>query len=474
MKSVFALVGRPNVGKSTLFNRLTKSRDALVADYPGLTRDRKYGIGVVGERDYLVIDTGGLSGNDVGIDEYMAAQTWMAVNEADVILFLVDGREGLTAADDMVATRLRREGKQVYLLVNKVDTVDPEQACAEFYKLGFSDVFPIAAAQNRGVTKMITHLLDNYPDDGEEEEEIGDSYFDTIRIAFIGRPNVGKSTLLNRMMGEERVVAFNEPGTTRDSIFVPFERDGQKYTLIDTAGVRRRSKVNEAIEKFSIIKTLNAIEKSHVVIMLLDAHETITEQDAHLLGLIIDAGRSLVLAINKWDGLDGYAREQIKTKLEVKLPFLDFADRHFISALHGTGVGHLFESVHEAYDSSMLKVSTARMTKMLETAVQTHQLPIASGRRIKLRYAHQGGSNPFTIIIHGNQTKRVANSYKRYLMNYFRQTLKLKGTQVRIEFKTGDNPFEVPKKRARLSKSQEYRQKRDAPYKSSLKNRKKK
>ncbi|HFC93210.1 MAG TPA: ribosome biogenesis GTPase Der [Leucothrix mucor] len=473
MKPVFALVGRPNVGKSTLFNRLTKSRDALVADYPGLTRDRKYGSGVVGERDYLLIDTGGLTGEDVGIDEYMAAQTWMAVDEADVIMFLVDGREGLTAADDMVARRLRREGKHVYLLVNKIDTVDPDQACAEFYQLGFADVFPIAAAQNRGITKMMTALLDNYPDDGETEEEI-DTYLDTIRIAFIGRPNVGKSTLINRMMGEERVVAFNEPGTTRDSIFVPFERDGEKYTLIDTAGVRRRSKVNEAIEKFSIIKTLDAIEKSHVVIMLLDAHETITEQDAHLLGLVLDAGRSLVLAINKWDGLDEYAREQIRTKLEVKLPFLEFADRHFISALHGTGVGHLFQSVHEAYDSSMLKISTARMTKMLETAVQAHQLPISSGRRIKLRYAHQGGSNPFTIIIHGNQTKRIANSYKRYLMNYFRQTLKLKGTQVRIEFKTGDNPFDTPKKRARISKSQEYRQKRNSPHKTSLKNSKKK
>ena len=474
MKSVFALVGRPNVGKSTLFNRLTKSRDALVADYPGLTRDRKYGTGVVGERDYLVIDTGGLSGDEAGIDEYMAAQTWMAVDEADVILFLVDGREGLTAADNMVADRLRREGKQVYLLVNKIDTVDLEQACAEFYELGFADIFPIAAAQNRGVTKMMNHLLDHYPDNSEEDEQMGDSYLDTIRIAFVGRPNVGKSTLLNRMMGEERVVAFNEPGTTRDSIFVPFEREGKKYTLIDTAGVRRRSKVNEAIEKFSIIKTLNAIEKAHVVIMLLDAHETITEQDAHLLGLVLDAGRSLVLAINKWDGLDSYAREQIKTKLEVKLPFLDFADRHFISALHGTGVGHLFESVHKAYDSSMLKVSTARMTKMLETAVQAHQLPIKSGRRIKLRYAHQGGSNPFTIIIHGNQTKNIPNSYKRYLMNYFRETLKLKGTQVRIEFKTGDNPFKAPKKRARLSKSQAYRQKRDTPYKSSLKSSKKK
>ncbi|MCK5903172.1 MAG: ribosome biogenesis GTPase Der [Cocleimonas sp.] len=475
MKSVFALVGRPNVGKSTLFNRLTKSRDALVADYPGLTRDRKYGTGVVGQRDYLVIDTGGLSGDDVGIDEYMAAQTWMAVDEADVILFIVDGRQGLTAADNMVAERLRREGKQVYLLVNKIDSVDPEQACAEFYQLGFSSVFPIAATQGRGVARMMNTLLDEYPNALEDDEEDFEAnYGDSLRIAFVGRPNVGKSTLINRLMGEERVIAFDKPGTTRDSIFVPFERDGQKYTLIDTAGVRRRSKVNETIEKFSIIKTLNAIEKAHVVIMLLDAHESITEQDAHLLGLILDAGRSLVLAINKWDGLDGYARDQIKTKLDVKLPFLDFADRHFISALHGTGVGHLFKSVHEAYESAMIKVSTSRMTNILETAVQSHQLPMTSGRRIKLRYAHQGGSNPFTIIIHGNQTKRIANSYKRYLMNYYRDVLKLKGTQVRIEFKTGDNPFESsnPKKRARISKSQEYRQKRNTPHKTSLKSRK--
>ena len=479
MKPVFALVGRPNVGKSTLFNRLTKSRDALVADFPGLTRDRKYGQGVLGAdsqegnegRSYLVIDTGGLSGDDVGIDEYMANQTWLAVDEASTVLFMVDGREGLTSADHLVADRLRRAGKKVFLVVNKTDSVDPDQATAEFYQLGFKDVFAIAASQGRGVTQMITSLLATFPI--IEEETIPEEHADSIRIAFVGRPNVGKSTLINRIMGEERVVAFDKPGTTRDSIYVPFERDGQKYTLIDTAGVRRKAKVKEAIETFSIIKTLSAIENSHVVIMLLDAHETITDQDAHLLGLILDAGRSLVIAINKWDGLSEYKRDQIKVKLEVKLPFLDFADKHFISALHGTGVGHLYKSVHEAYDSAMLKVSTARMTRMLQTATEAHQLPIVAASRIKLRYAHQGGSNPFTIIIHGNQTKRIPGSYKRYLMNYFRETLKLKGTQVRLEFKTGDNPFEGKEKRARLSPSEIFRQNKKNPHRKSLKKSKK-
>ncbi len=476
MKPVFALVGRPNVGKSTLFNRLTKSRDALVADFPGLTRDRKYGQGVLGAddeyneegRSYLVIDTGGLSGGDAGIDEYMANQTWLAVDEANTVLFIVDGREGLTSADHLVADRLRKAGKSVFLVVNKTDTVDPEQAKADFYQLGFKDVFAIAAAHGRGVTQMISALLKTFPEGEDEEDEVPIEYKDSIRIAFVGRPNVGKSTLINRIMGEERVVAFDKPGTTRDSIYVPFERDGQKYTLIDTAGVRRRAKVKEAIETFSIIKTLSAIENSHVVIMILDAHESITDQDAHLLGLVLDAGRSLVLAINKWDGMSKYERDRIKVQLEVKLPFLDFADKHFISALHGTGVGHLYKSVHEAYDSAMLDVSTSRMTRMLQTATSAHQLPVVAASRIKLRYAHQGGNNPFTVIIHGNQTKRIPGSYKRYLMNYFRDTLKLKGTQVRIQFKTGDNPFEGKgDKRAKLSPSQMYRKKKKNPHKVS-------
>lgn len=473
MTPVFALVGRPNVGKSTLFNRLTRSRDALVADYPGLTRDRKYGTGILGERHYLVIDTGGLSGEDAGIDEYMAAQTWLAVEEASTVLFLVDAREGLTGADRLVADRLRRAGKTVYLVVNKVDSLDPDQAKAEFYELGFSDVFAVAAAHGRGVTQMINSLLQTFPID--EEETPPQEAEDSIRIAFVGRPNVGKSTLINRLLGEERVVAFDQPGTTRDSIYVPFERDSEKYTLIDTAGVRRRGKVKEAIETFSIIKTITAIKHAHVVVMLLDAQESITDQDAHLLGLILDAGRSLVVAINKWDGLNAYQREQIKNQLEIKLPFLDFAEKHFISALHGTGVGHLYESIHDAYDSAMLKVSTSRMTRILQSATEAHQPPRTSTHRIKLRYAHQGGSNPFTIVIHGNQTGRIPGSYKRYLMNYFRETLKLKGTQVRLEFKTGDNPYEGKgKKRAKLSPSQLYRQAKRAPHRRSEKRSKKK
>ncbi|PID44479.1 MAG: ribosome biogenesis GTPase Der [Proteobacteria bacterium] len=465
MRPVIALVGRPNVGKSTLFNRVTKSRDALVADFPGLTRDRKYGTGIIGERDYLIIDTGGLSGDDAGIDEYMAKQTWLAVDEANIVLFIVDGKQGLTAADEMVANRLRREGKTVYLAVNKTDAVDPDQAVSEFYGLGFNGMFAIAATQGRGVTQMINQILDEAPE-GEAPEQPDESD-DSIRIAFIGRPNVGKSTLINRILGEERVVAFDKPGTTRDSIFIPFERDGQKYTLIDTAGIRRRGRINDAVEKFSIVKTLQAIESAHVVIMLLDAHETITDQDAHLLGMVLDAGRALVVAINKWDGLGEYEREQIQTKLEVKLPFIDFADKHFISALHGTGVGHLYQSVLEAHASSMIKVSTPRLTRMLETALAEHQPPLVNGFRIKLRYAHQGGNNPFVVVIHGNQTNKIPGSYKRYLMNYFRITLKLKGTQVRVEFRTSDNPYEgKTKKRASLSPSQLYRlEKRGPDYK---------
>ena len=464
MRPVIALVGRPNVGKSTLFNRVTKSRDALVADFPGLTRDRKYGTGVIGERDYLVIDTGGLSGDDAGIDEYMAKQTWMAVDEANIVLFLVDGKQGLTPADDLVANRLRKAGKVVYLAVNKTDAVDPDQALTEFYSIGFEGMFAIAATQGRGVTQMMDHILNAAPAD--EDIELPDEHDDSIRIAFIGRPNVGKSTLINRIMGEERVVAFDKPGTTRDSIFIPFERDEQKYTLIDTAGIRRRGKVSDAVEKFSIVKTLQAIEVAHVVIMLLDGQETITDQDAHLLGMILESGRALVVAINKWDGLSEYEREQIKDKLDLKLPFISFADKHFISALHGTGVGHLYKSVHEAHASSMIKVSTPRLTRMLETALTEHQPPLVNGFRIKLRYAHQGGNNPFIIIIHGNQTKKIPNSYKRYLMNYFRITLQLKGTQVRLEFKTSENPFESKtgkRSSTGLSPGQQYRLDKKGP-----------
>lgn len=448
MKPVLALVGRPNVGKSTLFNRLTRTRDALVANFPGLTRDRNYGTATHDEHHFIIIDTGGLSGDikgeKSGIDEHMATQTWAAVDEADALLFLVDGREGLNSADHQVTDRLRRTNKPVFLLVNKVDGIDAEQAISDFYALGFSNIFTIAAAQGRGITQMMDAIVKEFPVDEEElsaEEEANQG----IKLAFLGRPNVGKSTLINRILGEERVVAYDKPGTTRDTIFVPFERDDQHYTLIDTAGVRRRGRIKETIEKFSVIKTLQAIDASNVVIMVLDAHEEIADQDAHLLGLILESGRALVLAVNKWDGLDQDARDLIKHQLEVKLTFADFADLHFISALHGTGVGHLFKSVQEAYDSAMMKVSTSRMTRILEIAVEAHQPPMRHGKRIKLRYAHQGGSNPFIVIVHGNQTDKLPDSYKRYLMNYYTKTLKLKGTQVRVLLRTGSNPFENKK-----------------------------
>jgi len=443
MKPVIALVGRPNVGKSTLFNRLTRSRDAIVADFPGLTRDRKYGTGRMGKKDYLVVDTGGLSGDEEGMDAEMASQTRLAIEEADVLVFMVDGRDGLTAADDTIARELRATGRQIYLVVNKTEGLDPDVVSSEFYALGLGEPIPIAAVHGRGISPMIQKILETLPDSEEsesEEEEIAPEDR-PVRIAFIGRPNVGKSTLINRMLGEDRVVVFDQPGTTRDSIEIPFERDGVSYTLIDTAGVRRRARIHEAIEKFSIVKTMQAIDSANVVIAVLDAHEGIAEQDAHLLGLATEAGRSIVLAINKWDGLDEHERNEIKRMIDLKLPFLDFAEKHFISALHGTGVGHLYESVLDAYKSAFVDCSTSQLTRLLEEAVMVHQPPLVKGRRIKLRYAHQGGKNPPLVIIHGNQTADVPGVYRRYLTNYFRKALKLIGTPVRLEFKTGDNPY---------------------------------
>lgn len=461
MKPILALIGRPNVGKSTLFNRLTRSRDALVADFPGLTRDRKYGTGNHNGRGYILIDTGGLSGEETGIDEYMAKQTRAAIAEASALLFLVDGRQGLTATDEQIAADLRMTGKPVFLLVNKTDGVDADQASAEFYALGFTEVYSIAAAQGRGVTSMMDDILDQLGAEFQDEDEENDD--GSIKIAFIGRPNVGKSTLINRILGEERVIAFDQPGTTRDSIFIPFERDGKRYTLIDTAGVRRRSRVDETVEKFSIIKTLDAIQRAHVVVMLVDAHDAVTDQDAHLLGLALEAGRSLIIAVNKWDGLESDQRDWIKQQIEIKLPFvLDFAEVFFISALHGSNVGLLYAAIQRAYASAMLKVPTSRLTRILEMAVQQHQPPLTRGHRIKLRYAHQGGSNPFRLIIHGNRTEYVPESYTRYLTNYFRQTLKLVGTQIRIEYKAGENPYEG--KRNTLTPRQEYKRKRMLDY----------
>ncbi|MDX9766795.1 MAG: ribosome biogenesis GTPase Der [Ectothiorhodospiraceae bacterium] len=440
MKPVIALVGRPNVGKSTLFNRLTGTRDALVADLPGLTRDRKYGTGRVGGFAYVVVDTGGLSGEAAVLDDLMARQTQQAIDEADVVLMLVDARDGITAADQDIAGALRRTGKPVFLVVNKIDGLDTETALADFHALGLGQPFPVTATHGRGVGALLETLHAALPESAAAEEpEAAD--WPGIRIAFIGRPNAGKSTLTNRILGEERVVVSDIPGTTRDSIFIPFQRDGQDYTLIDTAGVRRRARVQEGVEKFSVIKTLQAIDAAHVVVMVMDAQEGITDQDAHLLGLVLDSGRALVLAINKWDGLPADQKDNVRRDMDLRLSFLEFAEKRFISALHGTGVGDLFPAVQRAYASATIDVPTPELTRLLEQAVKTHQPPLFNGRRIKLRYAHQGGRNPPVIVIHGNQTEHVPEAYRRYLMNYFRQALKLIGTPLRLEFRTGENPY---------------------------------
>ena len=439
MLPVIALVGRPNVGKSTLFNRMTRTRDALVADVPGLTRDRKYGDGRVGERPFIVIDTGGLSGDSDDLGGLMAQQAWQAIGEADLLFFLVDARAGLSAGDEAIAEALRRTGKPLMLVVNKTDGVDTDSAMADFYTLGLGEIHPIAAAHGRGVATLMELAMAQLPESIEAPGESGD--VDSIRVAVVGRPNVGKSTLINRIMGEERVLAFDRPGTTRDSIFIPFVRDDVAYTLIDTAGVRRRARVKETVEKFSVIKTLQAIDAAHVVILVLDARQEISEQDASLAGYIAEKGRALIVAVNKWDGLDAHARNRIVDQLDRRLPFLDFATTRFISALHGSGVGDLFPYIQKAYTSAMCEMPTPRLTDILERAVQAHQPPLVRGRRIKLRYAHQGGRNPPVIVIHGNQTERVPATYKRYLVNAFREALKLTGTPIRIEFNTGDNPY---------------------------------
>ena len=437
MLPVIALVGRPNVGKSTLFNYLTRTRDALVADMPGVTRDRLYGTGKVGGHPFIVVDTGGLGGDAEGIDALMARQAALAIEEADAVIFLVDGREGLTATDDLIADRLRRCGKPVFLVVNKTEGLPNDMATAEFHALGIGEPHAIAANKGGGVSDVIEAVFERLPpvDENDGEDDQG------IRIAVIGRPNVGKSTLVNRMLGEERVLAYDMPGTTRDSIFIPFERDGQAYTFIDTAGVRRRSRVSEAVEKFSVIKSLQAIEVANVVIMVLDAQQGLSEQDAWLAGFAVEQGRAMVVAVNKWDGLEHDERQRIRDSIDRRLPFLDFARLHFISALHGSGVGDLYDSIHQAYRAATRDLSTPELTRILESAVAAHQPPLVRGRRIKLRYAHQGGRNPPLIVIHGNQTRSIPESYRRYLVNAFRQALRLKGTPVRIEFKAGENPY---------------------------------
>ncbi len=438
MLPVIALVGRPNVGKSTLFNRLTGTRDALVANYAGLTRDRKYGEATLLDRRFLVIDTGGLSGTEEGIDQVMAEQSLLAIDEADIILFMVDCRDGLMLADQEIAKHLRGTSKPVFIVANKIDGLSHDVGIAPFYELGMGEIYPTTATHGRGVKSLMEEVLMTVPEQPEVEEM---QEAKGIKIAIVGRPNVGKSTLVNRMLGEDRVVVYDMPGTTRDSIYINYERNGEPYTIIDTAGIRRRKSIKETVEKFSIIKTLKAVDDANVVILLLDAREGVVDQDLHLMGHIIDAGRALVVALNKWDGLEEEHKQYIKTELSRRLRFVDFANVHFISALHGTGVGHLYESVEQAYNSATDKLTTNHLTRILQDAVEQHQPPLVNGRRIKLRYAHAGGKNPPVIVIHGNQTEEVPKHYQRYLEKIFRRELELHGTPIRIEFRSTDNPF---------------------------------
>ncbi|MFC4312936.1 ribosome biogenesis GTPase Der [Steroidobacter flavus] len=438
MLPVVALVGRPNVGKSTLFNFLTRTRDALVADMPGLTRDRNYGYGKVGSIPYVVVDTGGLVIDAQGVEQQMVKQALRAVEEADRVLFLVDARSGETPDDHYIAQTLRKLNKKVFLVANKAEGVDSATAGADFYSLGLGEARAISAQHGDNVRTLMDEALEGIE---LPEGAAAAGGQDDVRVAVIGRPNVGKSTLINRLLGEERLISFDQPGTTRDAVFVPFERDGQTYTLIDTAGVRRRARVEEAIEKFSVIKALQAVDSANVVIGVIDAHDAVTEQDASLFGMVAERGRALLIAVNKWDGIHSDKRDEIRMGLDLRLPFLDFAPVHFISALHGTGVGELMRAVKHAYDASMREMATPELTRVLETAMEQHQPPLVRGRRIKLRYAHQGGRNPPVIVVHGNQIQHVPDAYKRYLANVFRKNFRLEGTPVRVQFRTDDNPF---------------------------------
>lgn len=494
MTPVVALVGRPNVGKSTLFNRLTRTRDALVADFPGLTRDRKYGQANIAGHDFIVIDTGGIDGTEEGVEEKMAEQSLLAIEEADVVLFLVDARAGLVPADVGIAQYLRQRDKTTVVVANKTDGIDADSHIAEFYQLGLGDVEPIAAAQGRGVTQLIEQVLaplaekmeeqagendENFANSDEQDEWDSDFDFDNeedtalldealeedeeeadknIKIAIVGRPNVGKSTLTNRILGEDRVVVYDMPGTTRDSIYIPMERDGQQYTIIDTAGVRKRGKVHLAVEKFSVIKTLQAIQDANVVLLTIDARDGVSDQDLSLLGFILNAGKSLVIVVNKWDGLSQDIKDNVKSELDRRLDFIDFARVHFISALHGSGVGNLFDSIQEAYGCATQKTTTSMLTRILQMATDEHQPPLISGRRVKLKYAHPGGYNPPIIVIHGNQIERLPDSYKRYLSNYYRKSLKIIGSPIRVLFQEGNNPFAG--KRNKLTPSQLRKRKR--------------
>ena len=439
MKPVLVLVGRPNVGKSTLFNRLTRSRDALVADAPGLTRDRHYGIGRLGDKPYIVVDTGGLEPvAKEGMLERMAHQTKSALAEADAVVFIVDGREGLTPQDRRIGEELRRIAAPVYLAVNKTEGMDAAVVTAEFHELGLGAPHAISSAHGEGVRDLVEVALERFPAEAEEGAPSAD---DIPRVAIVGRPNVGKSTLVNALLGEERMIAFDEPGTTRDAIEVEFSRGGSRYVLIDTAGLRRKGRVFESVEKFSVVKTLQAVDRANVVVLLLDARQEITDQDAHIAGFVLERGRAIVLAVNKWDGLDSYVRDQVKRQAERKLGFLGFARMHFMSALAGEGIGPLLRSIDEAYRAAMAKMPTPRLTRILQQAVVKQPPPRSGLSRPKLRYAHQGGMNPPTIVIHGSSLDAVPDSYRRYLEGTFRTAFGLFGTPLAIRFKTGRNPY---------------------------------
>lgn len=437
MKPTLVLVGRPNVGKSTLFNRLTRSRDAIVADIPGLTRDRHYGIGRLGDKPHLVVDTGGFEPivKD-GILHAMAKQTLQAIDEADKVLFIVDGRQGLTSHDKIIAEQLRKMGQNLLLVVNKTEGMATAVVTAEFHELGLGEPCAVSAVHGDNISELVEFALADFPEpvDSDDKEKYP-------KIAIVGRPNVGKSTLINSLLGEERVIAFDQPGTTRDSIYIDFDRNGKRYTLIDTAGLRRRGKVLETIEKFSVVKTLQTVEDANVVVLVLDASNEISDQDAHIAGFILETGRALVVVVNKWDGLDEYQRETIKRELTWKLAFLSFAELHYISALRGTGLKKLLPSIDTAYAAAMAKLPTPQLTRILQEAVEKHPPPRGGMSRPKLRYAHQGGSNPPLIIVHGTMLKHVPETYRRYLENTFRKAFKLEGTPLRVELRTGHNPY---------------------------------
>jgi GTP-binding protein len=459
MLPVIAIVGRPNVGKSTLFNTLTQTRDAIVADVPGVTRDRQYGYGRLGRVPYVCIDTGGLVENPSGMDALMRIQTEHAIREADRLLFIADARAGLTPQDLFFARELRKSGKPVFLAVNKAEGLESAIAAADFHSMGLGEPHAIAATHGYGCEALMDLVLDGFEAPPAQDEEPDDG---RIRIAVIGRPNVGKSTLINRLIGEERVITSDVAGTTRDSILVPFERDGRAFTLIDTAGVRRRARIDDEIEHLSVSKTLQAIAEAHVVTMVVDAHDSIGEQDASVLGLALNRGRALILAVNKWDNIPMEQREEIRRLLMLKIDFVPFAPVHFISARHGTAVGDLTASMVRAYEAAMRKMPTPALTKCMERAMVQHQPPIVRGRRIRLRYAHQGGRNPPRIVVHGSQAAHVPESYKRYLANKFRDEFDLFATPVSVEFRSDVNPYlgDKPKEKRGLKTAQKARRER--------------